>query len=160
MSYSAEFRTLGDLFDRGRFDSETKAVYRQYLMAAGLFLQGELQRNTPVYTGAMAKAWFTEYDEARLTVTVANPSEHALPVELGHKPVSLPIVIFALWAKRKFSLDDKAARRVGFFIAKKKREKPTEGKFFARDTFKDSVAGINQGFLQPIGVELVRRLSL
>lgn len=159
MTYIATVITQGDLFDPGRLSSDSKAVYRQQLMAAGLFLQGELQRNTPVYTGVLSKSWFMEYDEARQTVVIANPAEHALPVELGHKAAPVPIKPFVLWAKRKFSLDDKAARRVGFFIAMKKRVKPTEGKFFARNTFEASLSDLNTAFLQPIGVELIRRLS-
>lgn len=158
---SADVRTTGDAFDPGRVDSESAAVYRQQLTGAGLYVEGEVRRGTPAYTGDLQKNWFTEYRESAKEVLVANPSEYALPMEFGRKPAWVPIEPLTLWVRRKLGVSDqKKAKGIAFVISRKKSQQPTPGVGFARTAFEASIDVVNASFLQPIGAELVKRLSV
>lgn len=160
MFYGARIQLDGTVMDPSKVDRVCDGVYRQQLTGAGLFIQGEVQRNTPFgVTGAMQKAWFTEYHEDEQQAVVSNPSEYILAVELGRKAAPVPIEPIRLWARRKLQLSERAAARAAFFIARKKRRQATPGQFFARDAFEGSIQTVNDMFLQPIGAELVKGLS-
>lgn len=163
-------QTTGDAFDPGRLDSETKAVYREALTAAGLELEGIFRRDTPFgVVGALQKAWFTEYDDDLQQVIVANPMEYALAVEEGRKPKFPPTKPIELWVKVHITRQEKTKtvkgkttlgyKAIAFLIARKKSKEPTPGQGFVKKAFEASIDSVNANYLQPIGAEIVRRLA-
>jgi hypothetical protein len=92
--------------------------------AGVLMLEGAVLPLTPINMGMLRKAWQTKVtltgDPASGAVLgrVFNPLGYALPVETGARPHFPPVGPLVLWARRKFSLDEKEAKAIGFLVAR------------------------------------------
>ena len=149
----------GKLSVPGQAMAEVRDALRQQLTGAGLYLEGELARATPAYTGAAQRGWFTEYDDDNQTARVANPLEYIVPLELGRRAAFVPVKPLELWVRRKLGVDDKNARRIAFAISRKKARFPTPGLRFAQTAFEQALPTIQSAFIGPLGPIIVERLS-
>jgi hypothetical protein len=77
---------------------------------------------------------------------------HAPYVHFGTKPHWPPRAPLVRWAKKKFGLDDKDAKRVGFLVARKISKKGTEARPFM-DKALEKIAGT---FAQRVGAAYLR----
>jgi hypothetical protein len=81
------------------------------------YLQGQVQKETPVNTGALKGSIFTQVNGsslANLQGIVATPLIHGMPMEMGRRPGRMPPSgPLELWARRKLGKSG-----LGFVIAR------------------------------------------
>lgn len=144
-----------------KFSQNITKEANQGLVKMGLFMQGELMKATPFgVTGNARRAWRTDVtgdsqgrDGKMVEVTVTNPTGYIEVVNWGR--AAAPISIegrkqLCLWVQRKFGVDEKAAKRISFFIARKKAKSPTPGQFFVEKTIESKLPIAIKEILEPI----------
>lgn len=134
---------------------KARLILDQELHVAGLFLQGKVQRATPVgVSGTLRKGWFVERQGDGLYV-LSNPAEYGLAVEKGRKAAYVPIKPLALWVRRKLGLPAKKALGVAIAISKKKKLHATPGQHFAEQAVFGNVEAATRLLARTVGARLI-----
>ena len=112
-------------------------------------IKRETVKHTPVYTGALKTSIMSmrvESPVGDIVGIVSSPVPYAAAVELGTEPHWVPLAPLVLWAKRKFSLSDKAAETMAFFVQKHIAHSGTKGKFMFRQGLENSLGKLKHHF--------------
>lgn len=128
----------------------------------GLLLEREWKDRAPKgATGAYEasiSARPVEISGEQVIGEVGSSQAHVLFVELGTKPHMPPVAPLVDWAKSKFGLSDKEAKRVGYAVALKIKAHGTEGQHIAADTFEDNLGQLGSIFERWIA-DLARQMT-
>lgn len=157
MEIRAELQATGPIAE-GRTEEEVRRETWIALVKAASFLQGEISRATPVYTGQLRGGWQVVYDEANLVARVVNNVEHALPTELGRRAAMPPVEPIKLWVERKLGLKEPESESVAWAIARKKAREFTPGQHFIERTF-DSVVPALERLFEQAALNITKRLE-
>lgn len=96
-----------------------------------------------------------------LTAATGTPHLYGLVQEEGRRakhPGRRGIEALTLWAKRKFSVDDKRARQIAFAVAWNLARNPMPGKHYLRDTINEQKPRVQQ-FLETGAKAAMRELG-
>jgi hypothetical protein len=145
-------RVLTDL--DGLLNSIKQAVNAE-LYGGALFLQGRVQRATPVgVTAALRRGWFVDYGPGENQVTLGNPSEYLLATELGRRAAPVPIAPLELWVRRKLGIPRPQSFSVAKAISWKKAHSRTPGKFFVKRAVDQAIPALERVLLRRVGLAL------
>lgn len=115
--------------------------------SAGMLLQREAQENAPAGVGAGGglKGSIAMQDiRGDLGVEVGTSLAHAVPVELGTRPHRPPVQPLRDWARLVLGLGREEAERAAWGIAAKIARKGTEGQFYMRATYEQTVKQVEE----------------
>ena len=77
---------------------------------------------------------------------VGTPLPYAIPVELGTKPHRPPMQPLEDWARKKFGVPKREARRIAYLVARKIGREGTQGAFMFKKAFEANEGEITRQF--------------
>jgi len=144
--------------------NDVSGAARKMMEASVNVIHGEVSRLTPVNTGTLRAATFTEVRGRSidsLRGRVGNPTSYALPVETGRRPGKMPPVdAIWLWLRQRARGGGGAVGRgLAFVVARKIGVQGTRGRWMFRDGWKRSESKVRAlwGHLPDLVVHGIRR---
>ena len=106
-----------------------------------------LVRRTPVDRGLLKASWRAKRGSGKELATIENDAPYAGIVEFGARPHPVSRegqAAIALWAKRKFGLDEAEAKQVAYLIARRIRRRGQKPTYFVRDSLDEILVFYNK----------------
>lgn len=153
-------KTAQLLIQPGFLEGITGEEMSNRLEMAAQSLVGPISRFTPVQTGTLKRSIISEL-VTPLMSRVMTPVKYGVFVEEGtqaHPVNAAGIGSLTLWAKRKFGLNDKAARSAAYAIANKIRKQGTKGAKMFEQGFEYGRAAVMR-ILEELPNAVIERLN-